>query len=95
MKILLLLMAFGLFGWGALLSMVAKTSIHEIYAGLTLHAGLLAFVGAAIVEAVNRSQTASEGQETPETHVRCPECRELVRKDAKRCKHCHTILAPQ
>lgn len=31
---------------------------------------------------------------TPETHVRCPECRELVRKDAKRCKHCLITLVP-
>ena len=29
------------------------------------------------------------------THVRCPECRELVRKDARKCKHCSTALAPQ
>lgn len=32
---------------------------------------------------------------TPETHVRCPDCRELVRKDARKCKHCGTPLIPQ
>lgn len=32
---------------------------------------------------------------TPETHVHCPDCRELVRKDARKCKHCHTALVPQ
>lgn len=26
------------------------------------------------------------------THVRCPDCRELVRKDARKCKHCGTTL---
>ncbi|OQS41821.1 hypothetical protein B0T39_07745 [Chromobacterium haemolyticum] len=31
---------------------------------------------------------------SPETHVRCPECRELVRMDARRCKHCHAALTP-
>jgi|LakMenEpi03Aug12_release.lakeMendotaPanAssembly.Ray.scaffolds.fasta_scaffold359378_2 hypothetical protein len=31
---------------------------------------------------------------TPETHLRCPDCRELVRKDAKICKHCHCKLVP-
>jgi hypothetical protein len=31
----------------------------------------------------------------PETHVRCPECRELVRRDARKCKHCGTGLTPQ
>lgn len=32
---------------------------------------------------------------TPETHVKCPDCRELVFKDAKKCKHCGTLLIPQ
>lgn len=32
---------------------------------------------------------------TPATHVRCPDCRELVIKDASVCKHCGCTLAPQ
>lgn len=32
---------------------------------------------------------------TPDTHVRCPDCRELVRKDARKCRHCGTALLPQ
>lgn len=32
---------------------------------------------------------------TPQTHVRCPDCRELVRNDARKCKHCGTALIPQ
>ena len=32
---------------------------------------------------------------TPETHVHCPDCRDLVRKDARKCKHCGTALIPQ
>ncbi len=31
---------------------------------------------------------------TAATHTRCPECRELVRKDARKCKHCGTELTP-
>ena len=31
---------------------------------------------------------------TPETHVRCPDCRELVRMDARKCKHCGCTLTP-
>ena len=31
---------------------------------------------------------------TPDTHVKCPDCRELVFKDARKCKHCGTALAP-
>lgn len=32
---------------------------------------------------------------TPQTHVRCPDCKELVRRDARKCKHCGTSLIPQ
>jgi hypothetical protein len=32
---------------------------------------------------------------TPETHVRCPDCRELVFKDAKKCRFCGCPLIPQ
>jgi uncharacterized OB-fold protein len=30
-----------------------------------------------------------------ETHVKCPDCAELVRKEAKVCKHCGCRLVPQ
>lgn len=32
---------------------------------------------------------------TPQSHVKCPDCRELVRHDARKCKHCGTALVPQ
>ena len=32
---------------------------------------------------------------TPLTHVKCPDCRELVLKDARVCKHCGCKLVPQ
>ena len=32
---------------------------------------------------------------TPETHVKCPDCRELVLKEARVCKHCGCKLVPQ
>lgn len=32
---------------------------------------------------------------TPETHVRCPDCRELVIKDARKCRFCGCVLVPQ
>lgn len=31
----------------------------------------------------------------PSTHVKCPDCRELVLKDARVCKHCGCKLIPQ
>ena len=38
-----------------------------------------------------------EGQQayTADTHLHCPECREVVRRDARKCKHCgSSITAP-
>lgn len=32
---------------------------------------------------------------TPETHVKCPDCRELILKEARVCKHCGCRLVPQ
>ena len=31
---------------------------------------------------------------TADTHRHCPECRELVRIDARRCKHCQSVISP-
>jgi len=36
-----------------------------------------------------------DSQPTPETHVKCPECKELVLKEAIKCKHCGCKLLPQ
>jgi hypothetical protein len=30
-----------------------------------------------------------------DTHVKCPDCRELILKDARKCKHCGCNLVPQ
>ncbi len=46
--------------------------------------------------AMDRASAASSGSKapTPETHVRCPDCREFVFKDARVCKHCNAKLVP-
>lgn len=31
---------------------------------------------------------------TPATHVRCPDCKGLVHKEARKCLHCGTTLVP-
>ena len=59
--------------------------------------GCLFSLIALILVAVLPSQKASPrnpNAPTPETHVRCPDCRELVYKDARKCKHCGTPLVP-
>lgn len=32
---------------------------------------------------------------TPDTHIKCPDCAELIKKEAKVCKHCGCKLVPQ
>lgn len=36
-----------------------------------------------------------ENLATPNTHVKCPDCRELIYKDAKKCRYCGCPLKPQ
>ena len=44
-----------------------------------------------------KAAAAAAAAEAPnaQTHVRCPDCRELVRIDARKCKHCGSALVPQ
>lgn len=59
--------------------------------------GLFALIVIACLPSIKPQPVVMAGGEvaTPDTHVRCPECRELVRRDAKRCKHCQITLIPQ
>ena len=34
------------------------------------------------------------GIASPDTHIKCPDCRELVKKDARKCKHCGCTIMP-
>jgi hypothetical protein len=57
--------------------------------------GLLFSFFAFIVVAVLPSLKKDPMAPTPETHVRCPECREFVFMDATKCRYCGTALVPQ
>jgi rRNA maturation protein Nop10 len=35
------------------------------------------------------------GRVSHDTHIKCPDCRELVLRDARKCKHCGVALVPQ
>ena len=52
----------------------------------------IGFLFCAIADDLKHPQEAAP---TPETHVKCPDCRELVLHDARKCKHCGTALIPQ
>lgn len=42
----------------------------------------------------SKSAAAAPDSPSPLTHVRCPDCKELVRADAVKCKHCGAALVP-
>ena len=52
---------------------------------------LLALLAVLIIPSRKRDPYAP----TPATHVRCPDCKEFVLKEARVCKHCGCKLVPQ
>lgn len=51
---------------------------------------LIGLIFALSVQDLNKQR----GLPSPNTHVRCPDCRELVLKEARKCKHCGCGLVP-
>lgn len=87
-------MAFLYFGLSVAVAFLAskrgRNPIGWFFASL-LTTPLLGFVFVLVL----RDLATQPGQPTPETHVHCPDCRELVLKDARKCKHCGCKLIPQ
>lgn len=50
---------------------------------------------AALIWSVTGQPETKKGDPTPDTHLRCPDCKEFVLKEACVCKHCGCNLAPQ
>ncbi len=77
---------------------VASSKGRSVFVWLVLAAifSLLALIVVAVLPSL-KAQAITAGGEiaTPDTHVRCPDCKELVRADAVVCKHCHSKLIPQ
>lgn len=86
------------FGWVLLSVAVAVWASKKgrSAGGWLLFALLLSPLIAAVFLALadDLSAEAEEKRYSHLTHVRCPDCRELVRKDARKCKHCGTALIP-
>lgn len=70
-------------GW-ALFSLCLSPLLGAIFVAVSAKQGSAAL-----------QRDASGNTISPNTHVHCPDCRELVRKDARKCKHCHAALVPQ
>lgn len=57
---------------------------------------LVAGIAVLVMKDMSTAAVLAQGElPQPDTHVRCPECRELVRADARKCKHCGAALVPQ
>ena len=50
---------------------------------------LLGILFAMVAKAKNTNEP------TLETHIKCPDCKEFVLKEARKCKHCRCTLIPQ
>lgn len=90
-----------LVGWVVLAALVGVVAVNRgrSWPGWFLLSVFLSpAIGLIAVLVLPNMKTAYAERETridPSTHVRCPECRELVRRDARKCKHCGTALVPQ
>lgn len=93
MKILgiALILLGGALGLGAV-SVVMKTppSVGAVFGAFVVPV-LVVWWGVIALGRANKATNAF----SPATHLRCPDCRELILKDAKVCKHCGCRLVPQ
>jgi len=65
------------------------------WAALAVLFSCLALIAVALLPTRKATPVVAGGEvATPETHVRCPDCQELVLMAAKVCKHCHASLVP-
>jgi hypothetical protein len=56
---------------------------------------LVVTIPAHLIYAAVKSKARPAGDApSPLTHVRCPDCKELVLAEAVKCKHCGTALIP-
>ena len=71
------------------MAVVVTGYVFFLIPGVILH--LLCIIGAASGNPFKPDPNAP----SEKTHVKCPDCRELVLKEARVCKHCKCSLVPQ
>ena len=67
----------------------AESVMHQTYAAINYCTG---FVLVALAFVLDALRPIRKTDLTPETHVPCPDCAELIRKEARVCKHCGARL---
>ena len=88
---------------GLIGSKIANEVLYNVFnspsSGVNLTNAMVPAIGSGIVLSYCFYQAFSGksifGIPSPDTHVKCPDCRELVKKDARKCKHCNCSLVPQ
>ena len=83
--------------WVALSLAVGLLAVKRGRSGIGWGLGALVFSPLLAVIFLMLSRNLSEASDAPHpnTHVKCPDCAELVRSEAKVCKHCGCRLVPQ
>lgn len=52
------------------------------------------FIAPIVIIFFKQTLTEENAPPSPKTHIKCPDCKELVRKEARVCKHCGCKLVP-
>lgn len=64
------------------------------FVNLLLGWTVLVWLAAVIWASAGSKAIVAKGP-SPDTHIKCPDCRELILKEARICKHCGCKLIPQ
>lgn len=81
------------FGGALVVGVIATTRNRSGFAWFVLALLLSPVLMGLLVALVPRGDSGRDAF-TAETHRHCPQCREVVRVDARRCKHCHSTIEP-
>ena len=88
-----------IFIWWVLLSIlagwIAGSKGRNGFGTFLLSIFLSPLIGIIVALVLEREKEIDPNAPTAETHVKCPDCAELVKREAKVCKHCGCKLVPQ
>lgn len=94
---------FGVFVEVFIISMVLSGVLCAVIAQIKNYSGPLWFVlgfffpvvAPIVIIFFKQTLTEENAPPSPKTHIKCPDCKELVKKDARVCKHCGCKLVPE
>ena len=86
---------FGALIVGIIASAKGRSGFGYFLVSLFLTPILIGILVLVLPSLIAQSVVASGEVVSNKTHVRCPDCRELVRFDATKCKHCSCALIAQ